>query len=225
MRTRLVTLVLTAFVAAALVFEASAVWASAQETLPQPNTDTARSSRRNAKARATTDADATTTVAQESQNSNSAQNTNTRRRGRGRRGTRRTTPPATETTTPTPEQPTTEATPATEATPQQGTRRGRRGSRGARAGGRMRHAGVPTGVQNCIDHLIEMAGQGMAYEGHPEQIINNGLLWNDPQSKCSIGADADLRGKVFRVANAWRMKDMTTVTTLLQEIKSAAPQG
>ena len=87
-------------------------------------------------------------------------------------------------------------------------------------------AGVPTGVQNCLDHLIEMASADplIAYEGHPSEIINNGLLWNDPKSKCSVGADSSLRLKVSNLATAWQQKDAATVRSLLQEIKSAAPQ-
>ena len=87
--------------------------------------------------------------------------------------------------------------------------------------------GVPTGVQNCLDHLIEMASADplIPYEGHPQEIINNGLLWNDPKSKCSVASDASLRGKVFDVSTAWRMNDAAKVRSLLQEIKSAAPQN
>jgi hypothetical protein len=84
--------------------------------------------------------------------------------------------------------------------------------------------GVPTGVPACLDHLIEMASADpmTPYEGHPQEIINNGLLWNDAKSKCSIGSDA-LRLKVSEAATAWRLKNAEKVKSLLQEIKSAAP--
>ncbi len=87
--------------------------------------------------------------------------------------------------------------------------------------------GIPKGVHNCIDALIKMAAADplINYEGRPSDIINNGLLWNDPKSKCSIGDDKDLRLKLLNVGNAWRQKDAASVRSLLQEVKSAAPQG
>lgn len=96
----------------------------------------------------------------------------------------------------------------------------------SRARGRVMR-GIPKGVQACIDHLTEIASADplVAYEGHPQQVVNNGLLWNDPKSKCSIGDDAKLRLKVSEMASAWQMKDAAKVRSLLQEIKSAAPQG
>lgn len=83
--------------------------------------------------------------------------------------------------------------------------------------------GVPSGVQACLDHLIKMASTEpmTPYEGHPQEIINNGLLWNDPKSKCFIG-DAN-RLKVLEAATAWRQKNAEKVKSLLQELKSAAP--
>ncbi len=112
----------------------------------------------------------------------------------------------------------------------QGARRnrGRRGQ-GARAGRRAQRArtGIPTGVQNCLDRLIEIAAADPlpSYEGQPEQIINDGLMWNDEKSKCSIGTDQALRLKVSELANAWRMKDAAKVRSHLTEIKQAAPQS
>jgi hypothetical protein len=87
--------------------------------------------------------------------------------------------------------------------------------------------GIPKGVHNCIDALIKMASADplINYEGRPSDIINNGLLWNDPKSKCSIGDNKDLRLKLLNVANAWRKKDAASVRSLLGEVKSAAPQG
>ncbi|MEW6209882.1 MAG: hypothetical protein AB1631_16070 [Acidobacteriota bacterium] len=87
--------------------------------------------------------------------------------------------------------------------------------------------GIPKGVHNCIDALIKMAAADplINYEGRPSDIINNGLLWNDPKSKCSIGDNKDLRLKLLDVANAWRKKDAASVRSLLAEVKSAAPQG
>jgi hypothetical protein len=140
-----------------------------------------------------------------------------RPRGRSRARTRRTPPPA---ATPVSAEPAPAATgeQSTAATPAPRQRR-RRGTRATR--------GVPTGVQACIDRLIEIASADPLpdYEGQPEQIINNGLLWNDEDSKCSIGTDAKLRLQLFEVSNAWRIKDTSKVRSVLQEVKSAAPQG
>ncbi|HVF92428.1 MAG TPA: hypothetical protein VNH22_20345 [Blastocatellia bacterium] len=106
--------------------------------------------------------------------------------------------------------------------------RSRRGQ-GARAGKRAMRAktGIPTGVQNCLDRLIEVAAADPlpAYEGQPEQIINDGLMWNDEKSKCSIGTDSAQRLRVLQLSNAWRMKDAAKVRSLLTEIKGAAPQA
>lgn len=117
------------------------------------------------------------------------------------------------------------APPATDtmATQKPARRSGRR--KGAR-GGAMSMQGVPSGVQKCLEHLSQMAANDplIDYEGHPSEIINNGLLWNDPKSKCSIGGDASLRLKVSNLATAWSMKDAAKVRSLLEEIKSAAPQ-
>ncbi len=108
-----------------------------------------------------------------------------------------------------------ETTPA----PQKARRR-----RSPRRGSQMMK-GVPKGMDKCLAHLSEMAAKDpmTPYEGHPEEIVNNGLLWDDPKSKCSIGSDADLRRKVFDMATAWRMNDSAKVQSLLEEIKSAAP--
>lgn len=83
--------------------------------------------------------------------------------------------------------------------------------------------GVPSGVPNCVDHLIKMASTDplIAYEGHPSEIINDGLLWNDPKSKCSVGSDQGIRDKVQAVALAWNLKDAAKVRSLLEELKSA----
>ena len=98
--------------------------------------------------------------------------------------------------------------------------------RRARRGGSRAARGVPSGVQNCIDRLIEIATPDplVAYEGQASQIVNNGLMWNDPKSKCSVGADTSLRLKLSNLATAWTQKDAAKVRSLLQEIKSAAPQ-
>ena len=87
--------------------------------------------------------------------------------------------------------------------------------------------GVPSGVQACLEHLSQMAATDpmTPYEPHPAEIINNGLLWNDAKSKCSIGADPQLRLKVSALATAWRQKNAQTVKSLLEEIKSAAPKS
>jgi hypothetical protein len=90
----------------------------------------------------------------------------------------------------------------------------------------MAMAGVPKGVQACIDHLIKMAEKDplIDYEGHPAEIINGGLMWNSPESKCSLGDNLELRKKAADVSVAWRKKDAAAVRSLLQELKSAAPQ-
>jgi hypothetical protein len=87
--------------------------------------------------------------------------------------------------------------------------------------------GVPKGVSKCLDHLTEMANKDPLpdYEGHPSEVINDGLMWNDAKSNCSIGTDQALRTKVLDLANAWRAKDAAKVRSLLQEIRSAAPQS
>lgn len=91
---------------------------------------------------------------------------------------------------------------------------------------RSNRGGIPKGVQACLDRLIKIASADPlpAYGGQAEQIINGGLLWNDPKSRCSIGDDQSLRLKVAEVVKAWRSKDAAQVRSLLQEIKSSAPQ-
>jgi hypothetical protein len=87
-------------------------------------------------------------------------------------------------------------------------------------------AGVPSGVGTCIKHLSEMAAKDplIAFEGHPEEIVNNGLLWNDPKSKCSVGTDENMRKKVFDLANKWRMHDAAAVRSILQELEGMSPK-
>jgi hypothetical protein len=84
--------------------------------------------------------------------------------------------------------------------------------------------GVPRGVNACIEHLLKMAKAGEPYEGHPREIINNGLLWNDPRSHCAV-TDQSLREKIFDVATAWQLKQMDKVVSLLEEIKGALPSA
>jgi hypothetical protein len=85
-------------------------------------------------------------------------------------------------------------------------------------------AGVPKGVPACIKHLSKMAEKDplIDYDGHPSEIINGGLLWNDPKSRCSVAADEAMKKKVLDVASAWRKKDGATVRSLLSELESAA---
>ena len=87
-------------------------------------------------------------------------------------------------------------------------------------------AGVPSGVGTCIKHLSEMAAKDplIAYEGHPEEIVNNGLLWNDPKSKCSIGSDENMRKKIFDLVTKWRMNDAAAVRSILQELEAMSPK-
>jgi hypothetical protein len=81
-------------------------------------------------------------------------------------------------------------------------------------------AGVPKGVPACIKHLTDMAAKDplIDYDGHPSEIINGGLLWNDPKSRCSIGGDEDMKKKVVELAGAWRRKDAAQVRSLLQDL-------
>jgi hypothetical protein len=83
---------------------------------------------------------------------------------------------------------------------------------------------VPSGVDNCLNTLARIAARDPLpnYEGRPSQIINNGLLWNDPKSKCSVGDDATKRAKIFELANAWRMKDASKVRSILQELGASS---
>lgn len=92
---------------------------------------------------------------------------------------------------------------------------------------RAAQAGVPKGVQNCIDALIKIAEKDplVEYGGRAEKIINEGLMWNDPKSNCYAGDDASLRKKMFDLVNAWRTKDGSSVRSMLQDIKSSAPQS
>ncbi|MFY9553459.1 MAG: hypothetical protein WAV20_05360 [Blastocatellia bacterium] len=88
--------------------------------------------------------------------------------------------------------------------------------------GAMAMKGVPSGgVSACLKHLSEMASKDplIPYEGHPEEIVNNGLMWNDPKSKCSIGSDENARKKVFELTGAWRMKDASRVRSIIQELE------
>lgn len=81
-------------------------------------------------------------------------------------------------------------------------------------------AGVPKGVPNCIKRLTQMAAKDplIDYDGHPSEIINGGLLWNDPKSHCSVGGDEAMRKKVIELAGAWRRKDGSQVRSLLAEL-------
>ena len=113
---------------------------------------------------------------------------------------------------------------ATAPAPQPPTKSSQAKKRGARSSRAMR--GVPTGTTACVEQLIRMASTEpmTAYEGRPSQIINDGLLWNDPKSKCSVGDDPALRLKVSQVATSWRQKDAEKVKQQLEELKSSLPQ-
>ncbi len=60
------------------------------------------------------------------------------------------------------------------------------------------------------------------YEGQPSDIINNGLMWNDPKSKCSIGDDANRRKQLFELSNHWRMKHADEVRSMLRDMGATA---
>jgi len=84
-------------------------------------------------------------------------------------------------------------------------------------------AGVPKGVPACIKQLTQMAAKDplIDYEGRPSEIVNGGLLWNDPKSRCSVGSDEAMKKKVVELASAWRRKDASQVRSLLQELAPA----
>jgi len=88
----------------------------------------------------------------------------------------------------------------------------------------MAMAGVPMGVPACIQHLTKMAEKDplIDYDGHPSEIINGGLLWNDPKSRCSIASDEATKKKVVELANAWRAKDASKVRGILQDLSAMA---
>ncbi|HKA17745.1 MAG TPA: hypothetical protein VKN18_05455 [Blastocatellia bacterium] len=85
-------------------------------------------------------------------------------------------------------------------------------------------AGVPKGVPNCIKRLSQMAAKDplIDYFGHPSEIINDGLLWNDPKSHCSVASDEAMKKKVLDLAEAWRKKDATQVRSILGELEGSA---
>jgi hypothetical protein len=88
----------------------------------------------------------------------------------------------------------------------------------------MAMAGVPMGVPACIQHLTTMAEKDplIDYDGHPSEIINGGLLWNDPKSRCSIASDEATKKKVVELATAWRTKDASKVRAILQDLGGMA---
>jgi hypothetical protein len=96
--------------------------------------------------------------------------------------------------------------------------------RRARAKGKSMR-GVPHGVGVCIEHLQEMAKADplIPYDGHPQEVINNGLLWNSPKSHCSVGDNQQLRDKIVDVATAWQQKDAAKVRSGLDEAKALVP--
>lgn len=85
-------------------------------------------------------------------------------------------------------------------------------------------SGVPNGVPNCIKHLAKMAEKDplINYDGHPSEIVNNGLLWNDPKSHCSVASDDAMKKKVLELATAWRAKDSAKVRSLLEELEKGS---
>jgi hypothetical protein len=84
--------------------------------------------------------------------------------------------------------------------------------------------GIPSGVENCLNRLATLAAADplINYEGQPSNIINNGLLWNDPKSKCSLGDDAARRKQVFELSNAWRTKNAEQVRSILTSMGATA---
>jgi hypothetical protein len=90
---------------------------------------------------------------------------------------------------------------------------------------RSEKVGIPSGAGNCVAKLEQLAAKEplTPYEHGPDQIINNGLLWNDPHSKCSVGTDQAVRNKVFAVATAWQKKNGDELKTALADLKSSIP--
>ena len=84
-------------------------------------------------------------------------------------------------------------------------------------------AGIPTGLQNCLNRLATLAAKEPfpSFEGQPEEIINNGMLWNDPKAKCAV-TDQAQREKLFDLATAWRLKEADKVRSGLQEMGATA---
>lgn len=79
---------------------------------------------------------------------------------------------------------------------------------------------VPKGIPGCIKQLTQLAAKDplIDYDGRPSDIVNGGLLWNDPKSRCSVADDEAKKKKVVDLANAWRRKDAAQVRSLLQEL-------
>jgi hypothetical protein len=87
--------------------------------------------------------------------------------------------------------------------------------------------GIPSGMENCLKALMQMAERDPLpeYEGRPEQIINNGMLWTDAKAKCPVGDDQAKRLKLFELAKAWRLKDAAKVRSILQELGATSSGG
>jgi hypothetical protein len=85
--------------------------------------------------------------------------------------------------------------------------------------------GIPSGAAACVAKLEQLASKEplTPYEKGPDQIINNGLLWNDPHSKCSVGSDQAVRNKVFTVVTVWQQKDAAKVKEALADLKTSLP--
>ena len=81
-------------------------------------------------------------------------------------------------------------------------------------------AAVPQGVPGCVKQLTQLAAKDplIDYYGRPHTIVNDGLLWNDPKSRCSVGDDEAKKKKALDLADAWRRKDAATVRSLLAEL-------
>jgi hypothetical protein len=79
---------------------------------------------------------------------------------------------------------------------------------------------MPMGVPGCIKQLTQLAAKDplIDYYGRPYTIVNDGLLWNDPKSRCSVADDETKKKKALDLADAWRRKDAATVRSLLAEL-------
>ena len=85
--------------------------------------------------------------------------------------------------------------------------------------------GVPSGGPGaCVERLDKLAEKDplISYEGAPSRIVNDGLLWNSPHSKCAV-TDEAAREKVFSLATAWQEKNSSQVRSILADLKSTMP--
>jgi hypothetical protein len=83
---------------------------------------------------------------------------------------------------------------------------------------------MPVGVKKAVMRLKELAGKDplITYEGEPRYIINDGLLWDNKRSKCSVGNNPGMRLKLSKLATAWQQRDSQQVRALLDQVQVEA---